>query len=211
MKLEIHKVPLKEKIASILMQRIIDGEIKAGDKLKEAHLAKAFRVSQAPVREAIITLVARGILEHVPNVGTHVKAYTKEETIEIYQTREALELYAAACLPNGMDVILIKEIYQKMLDAARHHDIKRLIEHDQYFHELILKSCDNYLMTKIWREQYAKSAVGHVIEEFDVPLEKIVQMHQPIIKAIEESSIQKCIAAIKHHYEVIINNLKEKK
>jgi len=212
MKLEIQKVPLKEKIASILMQRIIDGEIKAGDKLKESHLAKAFGVSQAPVREAIITLVTRGILEHIPNVGTHVKAYTKEETIEIYQIREALELYAATCLPDETNAALIREMYQKMLDASQHHDVKRLIEHDQYFHELILKSCGNCTMTKIWREQYAKSAVGHVIEELSVPLDEIVRMHLPIIEAIEARSQPRYATAIKDHYRAITDNiLKEQK
>ncbi|RUM72047.1 MAG: hypothetical protein DSZ10_05550, partial [Sulfurovum sp.] len=133
----IQKVPLKEKIASILMQRIIDGEIKAGDKLKEAHLAKAFGVSQAPVREAIITLVAKGILEHTPNVGTHVKVYTKEETIEIYQAREALELYSASFIQN-IDTALLKDMYQKIYAAAKSNDIRQMVEHDQYFHELLL-------------------------------------------------------------------------
>jgi len=151
MKLEIKKVPLKDKIASVLMQRIIDGEIEVGDKLKEAHLAKEFGVSQAPVREAIISLVAKGILEHTPNVGTHVKAYTKEESIEIYEAREALELYAASQIGNGVDIALMKEAYQQMLDAAKNRDIKRLVEHDQYFHELLLKACDNCTITHIWR------------------------------------------------------------
>jgi len=207
----IQKVPLKEKIASILMQRIIDGESKAGEKLKEAHLAREFGVSQAPVREAIITLVAKGILEHIPHVGTHVKTYSRKETIEIYQTREALELYAAAFIPRGMDLALLKEIYQKMLDAARDQDIRRLVENDQYFHELILKSSDNCLITAIWREQYAKSAVAHVIGEFDSPLEEIAHMHLPIIQAVEAGSAEQCITAIKHHYEVIITSIKEKK
>jgi len=210
MNLEIEKIPLKEKIASILMQRIIDGEIKAGDKLKEAHIAKTFGVSQAPVREAIITLVAKGILEHTPNVGTHVKAYTKEESIEIYEAREALELYAALQIDNGVDIALMKEVYQQMLDAAKNRDIKRLVEHDQYFHELLLKACDNCTITHIWREQYTKSAVHLVIEEFNTSLEEIVHLHLPIIKAIEEKSVDKCMEAIKHHYKTIIKNMKDK-
>ena len=210
MPLELQKVPLKEKIASILMQRIIDGEIAVGDKLKEAHLAKEFGVSQAPVREAIISLVTKGILEHTPNVGTHVKAYSKEETIEIYQTREALELYASACIQNGVDVSLMKEVYEKMLDAAKAQDIRRLVEYDEFFHELLLKGCDNCTMTHIWREQYTKSAVGHVIEEFDAPLEEIVRMHLPIIEAIEKKSVDKCATAIKHHYKAIIKTIKDK-
>lgn len=206
---ELQKIPLKEKIASILMQRIIDGKIAVGDKLKEAHLAKEFGVSQAPVREAMITLVSKGILEHRPNVGTHVKSYSKEETIEIYQIREALELYACHCLENA-DISFIKEIYKKMLKTVKEQDVKRLVEYDQYFHELLLKGCGNCSMTHIWREQYTKSAVTHVIKEFDAPLEEIVSMHLPIIEAIEERSVQKCDAAIRHHYQAIIKNIKDK-
>ena len=209
--MEIEKVPLKEKIASILMQSIIDGEIQVGEKLKEAHLAKTFGVSQAPVREAIISLVAKGILEHTPNVGTYVKAYTQEERIEIYEARKALELYAASQIDeNEVDIALMKETYQKMLDATKSGDIKHLVEHDQYFHELLLKASDNCTITHIWREQYTKSSVHLVIEEFNTSLENIVHMHLPIIEAIEEKSVDKCMAAIKHHYKIIIENIKDK-
>jgi len=210
MSIELQKIPLKEKIGSILMQRIIDGEISVGDKLKETHLAKEFGVSQAPVREAIISLVAKGILEHTPNVGTHVKAYSKEETIEIYQVREALELYACTSIQNGVDLLLMQEVYEKMLDAAKAQDIKRLVEHDQFFHELLLKACDNCAIMNIWREQYTKSAVGHVIDEFGTPLEDIVRMHLPLIEAMEEKSVIKCRDAIEHHYQTIIENIKDK-
>lgn len=210
MPLEVQKIPLKNKIASVLMQRIIDGEIAVGEKLKESHLAKAFGVSQAPVREAIITLVAKGILEHTPNVGTHVKSYSKEETIEIYQTREALELYAASCIGNGVDVSAMKEAYRQMLDVAPKEDIQSLVELDQFFHERLLKACNNSIIIETWKEQYTKSAVAHVIEEFDAPLEAIVLMHLPIIEAIEEKSVRKCTAAIRHHYQTIIKNIEEK-
>jgi len=211
MQIEIQKVPLKDKIASILMQRIIDGEISVGDKLKEAHLAKAFGVSQAPVREAIISLVAKGILEHTPNVGTHVKAYTKEETIEIYQAREALELYACTHIDKIESVELMKVEYEKMLEATKQNDVKRFVEHDQYFHELLLQSCNNCVIMNLWREQYTKSSVQNIVEGFESALEDIVLMHYPMIEAIEEKSTDKCAAAIKHHYAVIIKNIKDKK
>jgi len=210
MSLELQKIPLKEKIASILMQRIIDGEIAAGDKLKESHLAKAFGVSQAPVREAIISLVAKGILEHTPNVGTHVKVYSKEETIEIYRAREALELYACSCLEEYEGADLMQAAYEKMLAFAKKRDIKRLVEHDQYFHELLLKACNNCVVTHIWRELYTKSAVSHIIKELDVLLEDIALMHEPILKAAKKGSAKKCKRAIKNHYQVIIENIKDK-
>ena len=211
MLLSIEKIPLKDKIASILMQRIIDGKILVGDKLKEAHLAKAFGVSQAPVREAIISLVAKGILEHTPNIGTHVKAYTKEESIEIYQAREALELYACSHIGKMKNVDLMKDEYAKMLDSAKKNNIKSFVEHDQHFHELLLKYCDNSVIMELWREQYTKSSVQNIVEGFESSLEDVVLMHYPIIEAIEEKSTKKCAVAIKYHYEVIIKNIKDKK
>ncbi len=207
MPLELQKIPLKDKISAILMQRIVDGEIEAKEKLKEAHLAKEFGVSQAPVREAIVSLVAKGILEHIPNVGTHVKSYSSKERIEIYETREALELYACRFIRSGVDILLIKEIFEKMQAAAKADDVKSLVEYDQFFHELLLKGCDNRTILRTWREQYAKSAVAHVIEEFNTTLENIVSLHFPIMEAIEELSIEKCTKAIEYHYKTIIKNI----
>ena len=207
MPLELQKIPLKDKISAILMQRIVDGEIEAKEKLKEAHLAKEFGVSQAPVREAIVSLVAKGILEHIPNVGTHVKSYSSKERIEIYETREALELYACRFIRSGVDILLIKEIFEKMQAAAKADDVKSLVEYDQFFHELLLKGCDNRTILRTWREQYAKSAVAHVVEEFNTTLENIVSLHFPIMEAIEELSIEKCTKAIEYHYKTIIKNI----
>lgn len=210
MKLEIQKVSLKEKIASILMQRIIDGEISVGDKLKETHLAKEFGVSQAPVWEAIVSLTAKGILEHTPNVGTHVKAYSKEETIEIYQAREALELYVCSFVGEKTQSNLMQIEYDKILTSAKNKDIEQLVKHDQFFHELLLEACDNSVIMNIWREQYTKSAVSDVIKELDLPLEQIALMHKPILEAMQEQSIEKCTEAIKNHYQVIIKKIKDK-
>jgi len=210
MKLEIQKVPLKDKIASILMQKIIDGEIKAGEKLKEAHLAKSFGVSQAPVREAIISLVAKGILEHTPNVGTHVKSYSKDDILEIYQTREALELYSKSFIQD-IDIALLKKEYQQMLDAAKSKDIKLLVEHDQNFHEILLSGSKNCTIKNIWRELYTKSSVQNIIKNLDISLEEIVRMHMPIIEALENKSNKKYVQALNNHYRIIIEKTKDKK
>jgi len=181
-----------------------------GDKLKEAHLARTFGVSQAPLREAIITLVGRGILEHIPNVGTHVKVFTRDETIEIYQVREALELYVGSFI-HHVDIALLKTVYQKMLDAATSNNIKALVEHDQYFHEMLLDGSQNCAIKKIWREQYTKSAVAHVIKDLTVTLEKVVCMHRPIIEAVGSQSENQYKQMIKQHYKVIINNIQKEK
>jgi DNA-binding GntR family transcriptional regulator len=207
--MSLKKESLKEKIASILMKRIIDGEIPLGEKIREAHLAKEFGVSQSPVREAITTLVAQGILEHQPNVGTHVKACTREETVEIYQVREAFEIFAASQSTQKIKASLVamKNSYTGMLQAAQMKDIKTFVTHDQAFHTALLQSTENILLTDLWTQQYTRSAVQTVISEYNDDLKAVALMHYPMIEALEKQNSQELIAAIKVHYRYIIKNL----
>ena len=207
--MNIKKESLKDKIASVLMQRIIDGELSLGEKIREAHLAKEFGVSQSPVREAITTLVAQGILEHHPNVGTHVKSCTKEETVEIYEVREALEIYAASQSDKGRkaDLSLMKRSYDGMLHATQNKDFKSFVTHDQVFHTALLQASNNTLLTDIWTQQYTRSSVQTVISEYGEELKDVVLMHLPIIEALESNNQEALIVAIKAHYQRIIENL----
>ena len=206
---KIQKVTLKDKIASLLMGRIIDGDILVGEKLREAHLAKEFGVSQAPVREAIVSLVSLGILEHKPNVGASVKAHDDDETIEIYQARDALESYAATHIKDFKDLENMKKAYSDMLDAFKDNDIKSFVIYDQHFHEALVGMCDNQLILELWRQQYAKSSVINIVKGFKSSFDDVVLSHLPIIKAIEAQSSLACVDAVSLHYKSIINSIKD--
>ena len=166
-------------------------------------------MSQSPVREAITTLVAQGILEHRPNIGTHVKACTREETAEIYQVREAFEIFAASQSMKKIKASLVamKNSYAGMLHAARMKDLKTFVTHDQAFHTALLQSTENILLTDLWTQQYTRSAVQTVIGEYNDDLEAVALMHYPMIEALESDNSQKLIDAIKVHYQRIIKNL----
>ena len=211
MSLNIEKESLKDKIVSILMQRVIDGELEVGEKLKESHLAKEFGVSQAPVREAIIALVSLGILEHKVNVGARVRAFDKRETIEIYQARDALEAYAISHIKDFDKVGTLKFHYQQMIKAAKEKDTKQFIVHDQYFHETLLRMSGNTLLLELWKQQYTKSSVQNTVKNFEASLENIVKIHLPIIEAIEVASVTQSQKAVSLHYETIIQTIKDTK
>jgi len=205
----IEKKTLKDKIITILMQKIIDQEIKVGEKLKEAHLAKEFGVSQAPVREAIISLVTLGILEHKPNVGASVKVYTKKEVIEIYEAREALERYAVSNIKYFDKLDALKNAYIKMLKAVKENNINQYVVYDQSFHEALISMSGNLIILELWRQQYTKSSVINIVKKFESSLEDIVSLHLPIIEAIEMQVMLDCDNAVKLHYREIIKSIKD--
>ncbi len=166
-------------------------------------------MSQSPVREAITTLVAQAILEHQPNVGTHVKSCTREETIETYEGREAFEVFAASqsMQKSKIDLSAIKDSYENMLQAAEMKDIKAFVTYDQAFHTALLQATENTLLTDLWTQLYARSAVQTVSSEYNDDLKEIALMHYPMIEALESGNSQKLIDAIKLHYQSIIKNL----
>lgn len=86
-------------IADDLVERlenaIMTGEIAGGSKLSEVALASMFKVSRAPIREAIRRLEGRKLVQRTPFVGAHVIELSARDILEIFVIREALEGMAA--------------------------------------------------------------------------------------------------------------------
>src|SRR5690242_20882609 len=73
---------------------ILDGEVPPGSPIPVDGVAAAFGVSRIPVREALMTLIGEGLVDHRPHLGYRVAQLTAQEFGEIYLVREALETAA---------------------------------------------------------------------------------------------------------------------
>ena len=67
--IEISRAALHEQVADRLRSMLIEGRIAPGAKLNERELCEQLKVSRTPLREAIKTLAAEGLVELVPNRG----------------------------------------------------------------------------------------------------------------------------------------------
>jgi DNA-binding GntR family transcriptional regulator len=59
-------------IADFLSNQVIKGELKSGEKIKEARLAEELGVSRGPIREALQILERKRLVERKPRRGTRV-------------------------------------------------------------------------------------------------------------------------------------------
>src|SRR5882757_3844686 len=85
----------RERVLASLRQEIIAGRLGPGDRLVERELADRFGVSRVPVREAIRALVAEGFVTFETPRRTVVRRLTRTDVTELFELREALEVYAA--------------------------------------------------------------------------------------------------------------------
>ncbi|NJE66940.1 GntR family transcriptional regulator [Brevibacterium sp. LS14] len=70
---------------------IISGVLAPGTKLRETALAKQYAVSRIPVREALRSLEAEGLVESRPYVGSVVASSPIEDAEDLFEIRIVLE------------------------------------------------------------------------------------------------------------------------
>lgn len=78
-----------------IRDKILKGEYELGEALPRRKLAAELGMSFLPVSEALQRLERDGLVESRPRVGTRVKVPTRQDILERYQLREALESQTA--------------------------------------------------------------------------------------------------------------------
>ncbi len=78
-------------LQALLRARIAKQDIAPGSKLREQALAAQYGVPRALVRETLIALEQRGLIERIPNRGAVVVRLEMSQVFETYDVREVLE------------------------------------------------------------------------------------------------------------------------
>ncbi len=77
-----------------LKNQITSNQLRPGRKLIHQELAELLNVSRTPVREALERLYQEGFVTRLPRRGFYVAEIDEDEARELYELREALEIYA---------------------------------------------------------------------------------------------------------------------
>ena len=120
---------MREKVYDSLKQMIIDEEIKSGERIIETEYSNKFQISRTPIREAIRMLELEGLVESVTTGGVIVKSFSKEEILEIYKIRIALEgIVLEEIIKKGtaLDLKKIEEILKNTEKAFNNKDAESI-------------------------------------------------------------------------------------
>ena len=99
--MELNSLTIKDRPKSLVQiaqdairSGIIQKELKLGQPLKEASLARPLQISNTPVREALSLLKAEGLVVSVPHKGYRVFTLNQEELVAFCELRFTLEAQA---------------------------------------------------------------------------------------------------------------------
>jgi len=144
---------LRDEVFSALHKRIIAGEIRPGEWLRQEEVASQLGVSMTPVREALDQLAAAGLAERVPYRGVRVMELTHEEMLDAYGLRLLLEPSAARLASDAATQPQIQDLKRLLvgtLDLVRLEDMSRLRELSRQFHAAVFSMCGSPLLARVY-------------------------------------------------------------
>lgn len=87
----IPRQTLTSAVADRLRDKILRGELREGEQLRQHAIAAEFDVSRIPLREAFRQLEAEGLIKIIDHRGAVVSALSPDEIEELFDIRAALE------------------------------------------------------------------------------------------------------------------------
>lgn len=143
---------LRELIREHIVEGIVSGRWKPGERIVERRIATELDVSQTPVREALRELEALRLIESAPNKGVRVRNLEAADLEEIYPVRAGLEQLAAelAAPRLGDDVSMLEPEVAALREADRTSDVESQVRHTVAFHRELVRASGNSVLLHTW-------------------------------------------------------------
>ena len=125
---------------------ILGGEFAPGDRINEKDLALRFGVSRGPIREALRSLEAGGLIEQIRNRGVFVRRLSAEQAAHIYDVRAVLFALAGkliATTATAEDITVLRGLVTAMDEAIAKDDRKDYLRGNFALHEFIVMKAGN--------------------------------------------------------------------
>jgi DNA-binding GntR family transcriptional regulator len=152
----------EEEIVERIFEAIIDQRLPPGTKLSEAALCEAFNVGRMRIRQSLLLLASREVVELQPNRGAFVASPSAEQAREVFEARLMIEPNVARLAAERATDENLKMLEQHLaLEHAAHHGNKRrdAIRLSGQFHVLLAEIADNAVTLRMVKELVTRTSL----------------------------------------------------
>lgn len=170
-----------------LLDNIISFDLKPGEKIVESELCEQFGLSRTPIREAILELKDRRLIDIHPKQGTYVSHINSKSIQEFIEFRGVIEgkLSQVACdnMTAG-NIDRLKELYALWQCYGSARNKAKMHFYDKEFHKYIYDACNKqYWYHIVSSNMYQFDRVSMLMR--DMNYDDIDSEHSKIISALE--------------------------
>ena len=181
-------------------------------------MAKEFKASRSPVREALRLLEAEGLITFERNRGISVAKLSIKQVDEIYELRCLLESHAARITAEKVTqkgVDRLKNLQVKLRQAAKNLDVEEWLKHNTLYHNFFYENCGNDLLIQTVDNLKRKVHRYHFVT-VTVPwhFETYLEHHEGLLQGCEKRDGEMAEKFMRLHLQTIrdalIKQLKER-
>ena len=195
------RLNLSSELVATVRAMILDGDLAAGARINEVHLAARLAVSRTPLREALMRLVSEGAVTTVPRLGFYVCPLTAEEVEHLYPMRAILDPAALrmAGIPPRRKIEALAALNRRFAAATDPMEAVRL---DDQWHLELIAGCTNpillgFIDQMIWRTR--RYELGLMKARSNVT--RATGDHEAILAALEAGDLDAACEGLKRNME----------
>ncbi len=194
---------LAQGVADALRDMIIQDELAPGERIRERTLCTRLGVSRTPMREALKTLAAEGLVQINRNRGAIVSAPDPKEVQDLLQVLGALEGLAgelAASRASDAQINEVTALHHEMLAAFARGDRLHYFKANQAIHSEIVAASGNaalmhthrLLNARLYRVRFKSNARN-------TQWHKAVAEHEQILDALKARDAARLRKTMRSH------------
>jgi DNA-binding GntR family transcriptional regulator len=211
----IPRAALHEHATQRLRQMLVEGQIAPGAKLNERELCEALKVSRTPLREAIKTLAAEGMVELLPNRGAIAVELTESDILNTFEVMAGLEAMSgelAAQRITENELNEIKAMHFEMLAAYTRRDLSAYYQLNSAIHQAINVAARNSVLTVTYTHVNARlQALRFRSNQDGEKWKHAVEEHGQMIEALQarDPAAMRAVLLVHmdHKREVVLEQL----
>lgn len=196
MKIEQPKSRATELAYDAIENMISTLKLEPGQAIVENEIVLFTGLGRTPVREALMRLVAAGLIEQQPRRGLRVSEIRVAEHLTLIETRRALELLIASgsarrATPSQCEKIL--QHAREMVSAAQANDMDAYMQADQALDHVNHSACRNPFAVQAVKPLVIQCRRFWYAFKYEGDLEKGSESHLLLAKGIATGSEEKAM------------------
>jgi DNA-binding GntR family transcriptional regulator len=188
-----------------LIEAIINQEFAPGSPVSIDSLARQLKMSNTPVREALMRANGEGLVAQKTNHGFVVAdILTAQELHQLFDVRHTLELHAlSGVVVSRRDIEELQTLMEQMSkskDGAVYNDFKDYLQLDHQFHRVLVALSGNPFLLTAWEDLHVHLHLSRLytgIGLFD--RDDSVVEHQAIVEALQQNDNLQVLSLISQH------------
>lgn len=202
-----------QEAVTLLRRMILSGELAPGEPLREVALSEQFGTSRTPVREALRTLAAEGLVTLLPNRTVQVSHLDEQAASDVFTVLGALESLAARLACERMtaeQMEILSELQDDLSDYFTNKDRPRYLEANRLIHELIVEGSGNASLILAWRLLLPRAERARHVSTLDHERwAAAFEEHKKIHRALLARDVRLVTALMEEHFDNGSSSIKD--